>query len=157
MPSEHTLYIPCTYLELSLNIPLTYPGDSLKICPRFDQLSKTLPTDPPTWIKEMLAHLKALSKSQRALQLSGFAKVYALTSTKKIVSFLKWLFMNPYSRCLLCPRRTTCLSMSWTRVLFYSVTSSKVRIHVHSGWALGCIILVVSTQFCGNQWVCSCS
>ena len=59
---EHTLNILWTNSEYTLNILWTYSEDSLKICPWFDKISKTLltdsVTDSPTWIQELLAHLK---------------------------------------------------------------------------------------------------
>ena len=43
---------------------LRYTNDLFEICPRFDNISKTLITvwlsDSPTWIQDMLAHLKEL-------------------------------------------------------------------------------------------------
>ena len=84
--SEHTLNTLWTHSEHTLNIPWTYPEDSQMICRRFDKISKTLIndslTDSPTWIQEMLAHLKMWSVCK-----NGRVKILKSVENKWLV---KW-------------------------------------------------------------------
>ena len=75
--SEHTLKTLWTHSEPTLNLLWTYPEllwtysqHTLKICPRFDQISKTLINHSPTWIQEMLAHLKTILSVSSCLTFS---------------------------------------------------------------------------------------
>ena len=45
----------------------TYSVHTLKICWRFDKISKTWKTHSPTWIQEMLAHLKMFDKDLKKI------------------------------------------------------------------------------------------
>ena len=65
----HTLFISRTYPVLILNIPWRYPEHTLRIAWRYAQdLTKSQQhstdslTDSPTWIQEMLAHLKSFPR-----------------------------------------------------------------------------------------------
>ena len=112
---EHTLNTPWTHSEHTLNTLWThfeqYPQHTLKMSPRFDKISKNINdsvTDSPTWIQEMLAHLKSLKNifySLRAERMDswvqGLRKVNWITY---MWSKNKWYGMNYESlfdiRCL---------------------------------------------------------
>ena len=93
--SEHTLNTLWTHSEHTLNIPWAYTEHTLKICPRVDKISKTWIndslTDSPTWIQEMLAHLKRPSPKERHKNLT-MAEVYMYLSKKAV----------DWSSCLCC-------------------------------------------------------
>ena len=128
---EHTLNIPWTYPYHTLIIPWTYPVPTLEIVWRYAQDLINSQKHYPLSTMDLrdASASKNIVKLTTGLTVEWFCQSMCLNMYKTILSFLKWL-MNPYSRCFLYPRGTTCLSMSWTRELVSCFTLSPLPRYV---------------------------
>ena len=82
--SERTLMTLWWHSDDTLYTLWTHSEHTLNICLRFDNISKTLPTDSPTWIQEMLAHLKSVTKPPLDLRLVYWTSIATYGNSKHL-------------------------------------------------------------------------
>ena len=119
--SEHTLNTLWTHSEPTLNIPWTYPEDMPKIWQNLKNINQLI-SHSPTWIQEMLAHLKRLPRASLVLGLdSGYLSG---VGQENILSFSTYTIIG----------ELILLSKPWLPILKTNAHSITEDLVWHAAW-----------------------